>query len=237
VKTAIIVPFYNRWDLTHRCLWDLYQHIPPGDVEIVLVNDASTDLDCETGVVWWQKEVQRHPIRYKRNKKNLGFGGSMNVGAKIAIRRGMELLVFLSNDVQVTGNFVGQIQEKVKETQKSLIGGRIVDWDSGWNTVQYKGNKMIVPYCEGWLLACTNEVWSRLGGFDERYAPFDYEDVCLSTTAQYLGINLIALDSSYVKHVGGQTANYSSKRENITKRNRVRWEAKWADKWDEFWKV
>jgi GT2 family glycosyltransferase len=192
----------------------------PDDVEIILVNDASTETDCDGGVAFWQKADTRQEVRYLKNKKNLGFGGSMNRGAKAAHG---DILVFLSNDVVITGNFVEQIENEINNEKDILIGGRIVYWDSGWNTF----NNTIFPYCEGWLLACTTEVWDNLEGFDPRYAPYDYEDVDLSTTAIQKDYKLVGLNSPYLNHIGGQTANYNEQRLEITHRNKQKFYDKW----------
>jgi len=234
MKTAVIVPYFNRWDLTHKRLWELYQHVPPQDLEIILINDFSTDLDCESGVVWWQKEVQRHPVRYKRNKANLGFGASMNVGAKIAVHYDAELLIFLSNDVEVSGNFVSQIQSKVQENENSLIGGEVIYFPGGWNEFTVDGKDIVVPYVNGWLMACTSDVWKTLGGFDLRYGKYDYEDLDLSTSALAHGYAIIGLNSNFVSHKqqGSTISTTSAGKDRLehTKQNRIKYEDKWLNR-------
>lgn len=216
---SVIIPFFNNWQLTHARLMECHKFLPD-DVEIILVNDASTETDCDGGTAFWQQADTRQEIRYLKNKKNLGFGGSMNRGAKAAYG---DILVFLSNDVVITGDFLGQIKNEIDNEKDILVGGRIVYWDSGWNTF----NNTIFPYCEGWLLACTTEVWDNLEGFDPRYSPYDYEDVDLSTTAIQKGHRLVGLDSPYLNHIGGQTANYNEKRLEITHRNKKKFYDKW----------
>jgi GT2 family glycosyltransferase len=234
-KTFIIIPFFNKWQLTHARLMEIYRHIP--NSEVVLIDDASTEEDCLDGVAWWQKDMRQHGIhiRYFRNKQNKGFGESMNVGASVAIKNGAERLVLLSNDVQVFGNFVSQIDEALSSSSVlSLLGGRIIDWDSGWNTVEYKGEKRIIPYCEGWLLACDVPVWNILGGFDPIYSPYDFEDADLSTKAIISRMELVGLNSSLVQHIGGVTIrSVNPDREKITRRNREFYLAKWEGRWDE----
>jgi GT2 family glycosyltransferase len=202
-----------------------YHKFLSDEIEIILVNDASTDRDCDGGVGFWQKADTRQKIRYMKNEENLGFGGSMNRGAKLSKR---DILVFLSNDVVVSGNFIEQIEKEIENEENILIGGRVLYWDTGWNVV----NNTIFPYCEGWLLACTKEVWDNLGGFDPRYAPYDYEDVDLSATAIELGYRLVGLNSPHLRHIGGQTANYDEKRLSITHRNKALFFKKWKDKVD-----
>src|SRR3990167_5648625 len=108
MKTTIVIPMFNMWQLTHARLMDLYNFAPRG-CEIVIVDDASTEKDCQTGLAWWQKAAREDlPIRYKRNEENMGFGQSCNIGAWYV--RG-DALVFLSNDVIVRGDFITQIRE------------------------------------------------------------------------------------------------------------------------------
>ena len=233
-RTFIIIPFFNKWQLTHARLMEIYRHIPNSNV--VLVDDASTEEDCQDGVAWWQKDMQQHGIhiRYFRNKQNKGFGESMNVGASVAIKHDADRLIFLSNDVQIFGDFVSQISLLLSDEVLKLVGGRIIDWDSGWNTVEHKGVKKIIPYCEGWLLSCDVPVWKTLGGFDPMYSPYDFEDLDLSTKAIIENIKLVGLNSSLVQHIGGVTIrSVNPNREQITRRNRDFYLTKWEDRWDE----
>jgi GT2 family glycosyltransferase len=194
------------------------------DVDIVLVNDASTQEDCEKGVAWWQSI--RPNIKYYKNLENIGFGGSMNIGAKIAMHHGAEALIFLSNDVIIIGDFLSQIEKKL--SNDVLIGGELIYWDSGWNTFEYEGKKYILPYANGWLVACTTEVWRKIGGFDPIYGFYDYEDIDLSTKATLLGYNIVALNNPNLKHIGGATiAKVNPDRAKNTEENRQKYLNKW----------
>jgi len=230
MDVSIIIPFFNQWKLTHARLYELTQHVYLENVEIVLMDDASTELDCQAGVAWWQKN-SLHNIRYKRNEENLGFGGNCNEGARVATG---DILVFLSNDVIIKGNFlVPLIRILAEKSSHALVGGRIVNWDSGWNTFQVNGKSLIVPYCEGWLIACAKKTWNDLGGFDPIYQKYDYEDICLSTTAQTLGIPLIALDSPYLDHISGVTIRATgADRHSQTVKNKEAYRKKWESKFE-----
>jgi len=229
---AVVIPFYNKWTLTHQRLRELYNFIPPDTIEIILINDASTELECETGIAWWQKQVQHHKIRYKKNKKNLGFGGSMNVGAKIAIKYEADIIVFLSNDVKIYGNFIAEMVSAFAEKPNSLMGGEVIYWDGGWNSFTIKGKKTVIPYANGWLLACTSEVWATLDGFDSIYRRYDYEDIDLSTQALAKGYDIIGLNSKNVEHLhqGTTISTLGVDRMSHTKKNREIYKAKWLHK-------
>lgn len=221
------MPYYNHWDLVHARLYELYTHIPA--TEIILVNDCSTEADCETGPAWWQKEVAKHKIYYVKNKENLGFGGSMNKGAATAIKHGADIIVLLSDDVIVKGNFLPLIVNAIESNKpnKVLVGGEVIYWDSGWNTI----DGTVVPHVNGWMVACEKDVWTTLGGFDPLYGKFDAEDLDISTTALFNGIKLVGLNTPMLQHLFGQTINakYPDRVEH-TKRNILLWQHKWKDK-------
>lgn len=226
---SIIIPFYNHWNLTHSRLMEMHKYAPD-DCEVVLINDASTDLDCEGGVAFWQNGATRQKIRYHKNKENLGFGGSMNKGAELA--KG-DILIFYSNDVICSGDFITNIKHLLENNDKLLIGGRIIYWPGGWNEFEHKGKPFTVPYCEGWLLACTKEVWDNLGGFDPRYGKYAVEDIDLSTTAISLGYELHGLNSPHLQHIGGATAKYDEHRMDYTIRNKEKYIEKWRSRFEE----
>lgn len=229
---SIIIPYFNKWELTHARLMEIYKYAPDY-CEIVLVDDASTDEDCARGIAWWQKATFiRHKVRYYRNKENLGFGGSHNNGAKLA--KG-NILVLLSNDVIISGDVFTDIEILIGSDNKMLVGGRIVDWKAGWNEFDVDGKHIVIPYAEGWLLACTKDAWKELGGFDSLYGKYDYEDIDLSANALSLGYNIVGLNSNKVKHLSGRTImSLNVDRMKITEHNRDKFIAKWADKLGDF---
>lgn len=228
---SIIIPYYNHWDLVHARLGELHRYMAREDMEVILVNDASTELDCITGVNFWQKaskDLGIFKIRYYAHDSNGGFGKSMNDGAKLADG---DILIFLSNDVRVSGNFIPLISGVLRESPNTLIGEQVVDWPGGWNEFVIDGKKVIVPYANGWFLACTKNLWKEVGGFDPIYGRYDYEDVDLSTSVASLGYNLYKLNSSMLHHIGGVTVSTVSKnRQEQTEKNRNLYIAKWSDK-------
>ena len=168
MKFSIVMPFYNKFNLCADRLRELRTHVSR-ELEIILVNDCSTD-DVDSLVAFWQKMVEGHTIRYVKNATNVGFGRSMNRGASIADG---DVYVFLSNDVRVESDFTKEIEDLLEPNIRKLIGGELLQHDTGWNMF----NKTLVPYLNGWFLACHNTVWREMGGFDPRYGRYDYEDI------------------------------------------------------------
>ena len=223
-SVSIIIPFYNNWELTHQRMMELHTYIP-FQVEIILVDDCSTDENIAGGMGWW-KTQSKHRVICIKNKKNLGFGGAFNKGCQ---RASEDVYVLLSNDVQVSGDFVSLILEKLKKDEKTLIGGQVLYHDTGWNVLNINGKPKLFPYAMGWLLACTKEAWKDLGGFDQIYEKFDYEDVDLSTTAIHKGYKLVALDYRRLRHFSALTVRkYYPDREAYTMKNQKRFIKKWS---------
>lgn len=210
---------------------EIYKYLSE-NIEVILVNDASPDVDCHSGAGWWQTQTSKFPIKYVRNKENLGFGGSHNRGAKAASG---DILVFLSNDVVISGNFIPEIEKIIDKHQgKVLIGGRILVDDTGWNSIILNGKPSIICYPEGWLVSCTPELWKQIGGFDPRYGKFDYEDVDLGAWAIYNDIPMAGLNFDFLKHLFGQTiGKVHPDRQKYSEANRIIFRDKWTKLFEE----
>ena len=226
-SVSVIIPFFNNWHLTHQRMSELYSEIST-PLEIILVDDCSTDESIPGKMGWWRTQ-SKHRVKCIKTPKNLGFGGAMNHGA----RRGVateEVLVFLSNDVKIAGDFVPLILQKLRDNENILIGDTFRNYDTGWNVMNINGKPKMFPYLEGYFLSCTKEMWIELGGFDPIFAPYDVEDIDLSTTALHKGYGLVPLNFRRLQHASGQTIRrINPDREAITKRNLKRFVKKWSE--------
>lgn len=230
-KAVVIIPHYNRWDLTHARIWELYKHEKDNIKYVLIINNGSTDSQTGGGLRWWAdfRVKTDFDVRVVNIEENVGFLRACNVGLDFVKSEEDELdtpVVLLSNDVIIYGKFLDQIINTVSNV-KSLVGGILYTQDTGWNSF----GSQVFSYIEGWLLATTLQNWVELGGgFDERFIPNDFEDIDLSTTALSLGYELIPLNNINLKHLGGQTISYGEEREQITKTNREKFRKKWIDK-------
>lgn len=92
-KISIIVPVYNCVNLVERAL----NSIPlDDDVQLILVDDGSTDGSYEKELEWWVKHMKgSHYGLFIHKKENQGVASAMNVGFEVA--RG-EYIGSLSSD-------------------------------------------------------------------------------------------------------------------------------------------
>jgi GT2 family glycosyltransferase len=223
-SVSIVIPCYNHWELTHQLLFDIYKNCSPVS-EVIVVDDKSPDKVVQDGLSWWAN-THMLPIETVSLKENVGFLRAANTGLKAADG---DVVCLVSNDVRVRKDLVAMSQGLAQIPGKVLLGGKVYSGSTGWNEF----NGRVFPYVEGWLLIATKENWEELGYFDELFAPNDYEDIDLSTTAISLGYALAEITpdaGTVVEHVGAQTISYGDARESITKVNQKNFEAKWISK-------
>ncbi|MCF1708565.1 glycosyltransferase family 2 protein [Tabrizicola sp. J26] len=92
---SIIIPTRNAWPLLSRCLASLDQTDWPQDrLEIIVVDNGSTDLDCLEGL---KTRESAGRIRLIRHDEKFNYSRINNIAARQA--RG-EILVLLNNDTE-----------------------------------------------------------------------------------------------------------------------------------------
>jgi O-antigen biosynthesis protein len=215
MKVSFVIPIYNHFSLINDLLANIHKHTHPD--EIIVVDDGSTDKETLDGVAWWELHAN---VKVVRPIENLGFLKASNYGVSKATG---DIIVLISSDVKIEDDLAEIVRGLVTENPRVLIGGKLYNYDTGWNTFDGK----IFPYLEGWLLACTKEAWNDLGGFDERFAPSDMEDVDLSTTAIKKIYALIPLNNPNIRHLGGATIGYGDERMAQTVINKEKFKNKW----------
>jgi O-antigen biosynthesis protein len=204
---SVIIPHYNKTELTNQLVISL-QAFCKRELEILIFDDGS------------KIPYENPEVRIARVDENMGFLYASR--AAIAIAKG-DIKILINNDVLITGDVITPVEKQIKKSPLSLVGNSLVNWDSGWNTF----NGKVFPYLEGYFLAASKEIWNDIS-FDTRFAPNDYEDVDLSTQAYALGYPVVALNSPFIRHIGGGTLGYNPEREKITRANQEKFEAKWV---------
>lgn len=232
MKLSIIMLVYNGFPLVHARLVELNKYLPYEDAEVLVIDNGSEDEEVERMMNWWVGifPVQKN-LQYIKLDQNYGYGIGNNKGAALASG---EYLLFMNPDVVIHKPFLDDIVSMLHMDDKILLGGRIVDWDGGWNSCQIDGRKYVVPYCEGWVLAMSRPAWDELGGFDPIYYPYDCEDLDLSLMALAHGFHLSSVPSGLFTHLGGKTfiANMidPQERREVTEANQKKLWNKWRNR-------
>jgi GT2 family glycosyltransferase len=92
---AVIIPTYNRLELTQNCLNSITRHDPIN--EIIIVDNGSIDGTEKLATI--------------ANPHNLGFAAACNQGARHATA---DRLIFLNNDTIVTAGWLDALLEAVR---------------------------------------------------------------------------------------------------------------------------
>jgi len=131
IRVSVVIPVLNRWALTRACL-DAIDGAPlGGDVEIIVVDDGSTD---ETAAMLAARVAAGDPLRVVRHATNSGFATACNDGAAAA---GGEYVVFLNNDtVPQPGWLAALVAEADTHPEAAAVGARLLFPDG---TVQHAG--------------------------------------------------------------------------------------------------
>ena len=125
-RLAIVIVNYNTRDWLSQCLDSLYAQDMVEDVEIVVVDSASTDDSIDM--------VRRDfpGCTLVASKENLGFGRGNNLGAA---RSTAPILLFLNPDTQVTDGALAELLLFMdKHPQYGAAGGRICDGEGRTGT-------------------------------------------------------------------------------------------------------
>ena len=238
---TIVVPVFNQIDVTMRCLKSILLCDTHIAIQIVIVDDSSTDSD--------RFNLNLPGIDVIRNGVNLGFVHSCNRGASIASGR---LIWFLNNDTVLKSGSLSSLVSRIESDPSiSIVGSKLIYpdgrlqeaggiiWSDGsaWNYGR-NGNAddpiynyaRDVDYVSGASLMVRSEVFREIGGFDERFAPGYYEDVDLCFAVRELAGRVTYEPKSVVVHYEGATSgtDVSAGMKRFQEINKPKLQAKWA---------
>lgn len=238
---SIIIPVYNQFSFTYKCLQSIKQNSETILYEIIIADDCSTDLTCV------MEEKIKNVIRIKTGH-NMKFLGNCNNAAKHA--RGKYIL-FLNNDTQVQENWLEPLVELLeKDSTIGMVGSKLVYpngklqeaggiiWNdgSGWNY----GNRQNpdapeynyvrdVDYISGASIMLSLKLWNQIGGFDTLFSPAYCEDSDLAFEVRKAGYRVVYQPKSVVVHFEG-ISNGTDVKEGVKKYqtdNQIKLREKW----------
>lgn len=242
-KVTIVVPVYNQWAYTRSCLASLAVTTDGIPVEVIVIDDGSTDETSEA-----IRAVEG--VRYVRNRTNLGFLRNCN---KAAAKARGEYVLFLNNDTNPQPGWLAALVAVLEgDPTVGIVGSKLVYADgtlqeaggivwrdaSGWNygkgddpeKPEYNYRKD-VDYVSGAALMVRRDLWRKLGGFDERYAPAYFEDSDLCFACRREGFRVVYEPTSVVVHHEGKTCgtDLGSGIKQYQQVNAAKFREKWAE--------
>ena len=234
---SVIIPVYNEYKFTMRCLQSLVDTTLDISYEVLLADDNSTD---ETQ----QIANQVKNITVIKNRTTKGFLNNCNHAAKYAKGK---YLYFLNNDTQLFPRTVSSLVNVLEKDQEvALVGSKCIMpngklqaagscWEKGGKTSDrgYNQNPFLeefnrysfVDYCTGASLMVRREFWEEEKGFDEQFSPGYYEETDLCARAKRKGLKVAYQPESEIIHFIGATFNQQT--QDLITANRKKFYEKW----------
>ena len=219
VDVSIIIPVYNKWELTRACITSILQTCIGTGIrfEVILADDHSTDETVRAAELF-------PGLRIARTPGNLGFLRNCNHAARSA--RGRYLLL-LNNDTVVLPGWLDALFRSMEGDPTIGIGGSkllypdLVIQEAGGAIFrdgsarnvgrgQERDNPLFnaardVDYISGASILVRADFWKDVGGFDERFKIAYCEDSDLAMSVRAKGLIVWYEPKSEVIHFEHQS--------------------------------
>lgn len=233
---SVIIPNFNGEDYIKNCLDSLEDQSFNGAMEIIVVDDCSTDTS---------KTILRNNKRIKllENDKNSGFDWSVNQGIKAS--KG-QFCLLLNNDVVLEKDFVKNIYKSIQNKPKSFsVSSKMIRYYErdkiddtgdfytvlGWaykrgdgkDQSRYEKATEIFSTCAGAGIY-RRSVLEEIGLFDEQFFAY-LEDIDIAYRAKIYGYKNYYEPKAICYHIGSATTaegqKYSPFKVTISARNNI----------------
>ena len=129
---SVIIPVYNKWELTRNCLASLREHSAGHDLEVIVVDNGSSDATA-TDLAAFGNSLFDGRFTALIFPENRNFGPACNAGARAATS---PMLFFLNNDTLVTQGWLPPLLDAVEDAAYGAVGPLLL---YGNDTVQHLG--------------------------------------------------------------------------------------------------
>jgi GT2 family glycosyltransferase len=216
MHVVAVIANWNGGQENVECVESLLSEgLSPPDV--VFVDNGSTDGSAEL------VEKRFPEIACVKNRENVGFGEASNQGARAALERGADAVLFVNNDVVLPrGTLARLIRTLENDRELGIVGPRVLYksdpsriWCAGgmltWrqNLSTLLGHKELdgprwqanraVDYVAGCALLARRSVLEKIGFFDAQYFAY-MEDVDLCLRAKEAGFGVLLVGEAHVLH-------------------------------------
>ncbi|MBK9578053.1 MAG: glycosyltransferase [Fibrobacteres bacterium] len=247
-KVSIVIPVHNGTELTRNCLTSLFSAPSSHPVQIVVVDDASTD--GTNSYLRGLRDSGR--LTLVEHATNQGFAASCNDGAKAATG---DVLVFLNNDTIVQPGWLDAlVDELVRDDSVGIAGSRLLYPDGRIQHAgmvwEWKGDHphpehvlrrhegespeakicLDYPAVTGACLAIPAALFDELDGFSREFGMY-CEDVDLCLRVWDKGLRVRYVPASALFHLESATPidlqARADKSRNAADMLRASWNGRW----------
>ena len=219
---AVLVLSFNKREQTLRCLQSVAR-LEYAPRQVIVVDNDSSDGSAAS-------VAQHFPqVHLVRSRTNLGAAGGRNLGIRWANEHlSYRYLLFLDDDTVVDPRLADELVSVLRRhpaaglaTPKAYRAGSddllasaggmrvrlglgsITDIGAGQRDVGQFNDPVEVDACVGFAVLGRREALERVGGFDDRYNPYGWEEVDLSLRIREMGYLIRYAPGAVCWHAGG----------------------------------
>lgn len=243
-KVSVIVLTYNNLDLTKACLHSIEKHSHYSNIELILVDNASTDGTPEFLTSY--AEGKEHVVLCL-NDSNLGFSAGNNVGLKAATG---DYIVILNNDTYVTEGWIhGLVRGLRRHPSLGLVGpvtnniGNEAKININYSDMEqmaiaareytrtHAGEVYPVRAAAFFCVMFSRQVYEKVGPMEEKFGVGFFEDDDYCNRVREAGYEVAVIEDVFVHHHLSASFNKlkAEKKQELFERNKKIYEDKWGD--------
>ncbi|MFL9910550.1 glycosyltransferase [Paraburkholderia sp. RL17-337-BIB-A] len=240
---SVVIVTFNNLDFTRRCLESVVVRSDYSNLEIIVVDNASTDGSQDYLANWEKSGPGRTVIL---NDENTGFAAANNQG--MAVAKG-DYIALLNNDTVVTSGWLrtmfqhlrrhpdigllGPVTNNIGNEAKVDVAYKDFD-DMHRAAADYTGKHMgqlfdlrtLAFFC----VMLRRSVYERVGALDEAFGLGFFEDDDYNRRVQQIGLRVVCARDVFVHHhLSASFMKMDTKaRRQLFARNKEIYEEKWG---------
>lgn len=248
-RVSVVVLTYNNLAFTQACLHSIEVHSDYRNLEVIVVDNASSD-DSPEYLARWVTETSAagHTRRLILNDRNVGFAAGNNIGLEAATG---DILVLLNNDVFVTPGWVRTMRAHlVRNPNLGLVGpvtnnignearieinyrdmAEMVEY-AGHYTRRHAGKAFPISTVAFFCVMMPRHVYEAIGGLDEAFGLGFFEDDDYCRRVQGSGWDIACAEDVFIHHHLSASFDQvgAERKRELFETNKGIYEAKWG-KW------
>lgn len=242
-RVSVVVVTYNNLELTKACLASIDAHSQYGNLEVIVVDNASSDGTQGYLEEWVSGRPDRKIIN---NGQNKGFAAANNQGLASATG---DYLVLLNNDTYVTPGWIrtlarhlerdktigliGPVTNNIGNEAKIYIAYGGMDEmlaESAKYTRRHIGQQYPLRTAAFFCAMMPRAVYERVGDLDESFGRGFFEDDDYCRRIEQAGLRIVCAEDVFVHHHLSASFNMIRQQERraLFEKNKALYESKWG---------
>lgn len=216
---SVVIPTCNEGDLLHMTVDSVLGNTSYPNLEVVVVDDGSTDGSCDRYLDGAPGKPDN--VRVVRTE-GVGIPKARNLGERHAEG---EFVVFLDAHCRVSAGWLDELAYALSKRRVAIAGptftrleepdpkGCGMTWlnhklEKTWFSPERGRRAYEVPITPGGCQAFRRSMFQTLGGFDEGFTKFGFQDVEICLRAWLLGYRVMVTPAAEIAHYFRESRNY-----------------------------